>query len=119
MYSLGVTLFLLLMGYPPFAGRSTEELLYKTVHQRVEYIEEDWKDISADALLLVKNMLAKNPEERLSMKEVLEFPWVNSASRVCLEKGVTIRKSASLPACPIILQTLVYRLLFPVVNCLV
>ena len=53
------------------------ELLEMTCSERVRYDEEDWSSVSEDALLLVKNMLAKNPEERLSMEEVLDFGWVN------------------------------------------
>ena len=56
------------MGYPPFEGNSSDELLHKTVNDRIEYNEEDWEGVSTDALLLVKNMLAKNPEERLSIE---------------------------------------------------
>ena len=78
MYSLGVTLFLLLMGYPPLYNEDSIKLLEMTVNQRIEYHETDWSYISEDALILVKNMLAKNPEERLTMKEVLEFPWVQN-----------------------------------------
>lgn len=73
---------MLLMGYPPFEGDSTEDLLYKTVHDPVVYNEEDWSEISSDALLLVKNMLAKNPEERLSVNEVLSFSWVSNPTKV-------------------------------------
>lgn len=76
MYSLGVTLFILLMGYSPFQGETATELLRQTVSDRVEYIESDWSVVSSDAMILVKNMLAKNPEERLSIEEVLSFPWV-------------------------------------------
>ena len=55
-----------------------KELLRKTVNERIEYDPRDWDAVSEDALLLVKNMLAKNPEERLSMREVLAFPWVTN-----------------------------------------
>ena len=65
------------MGYPPYQSDNQMELLEMTCKERVRYDEEDWSCISEDALLLVKNMPAKNPEERLSMKEVLEFRWVN------------------------------------------
>ena len=58
---------------------NARELLYKTVNERIEYNPRDWSAVSEDALLLVKNMLAKNPEERLSIKEVLAFPWVKNA----------------------------------------
>ena len=40
MYSLGVTLFILLMGYPPFSGETQSELLHQTVHDRVKYEEK-------------------------------------------------------------------------------
>lgn len=78
VFSLGVTLFILLMGYAPFACEDAKELLRKTVNERIEYDPRDWDAVSEDALLLVKNMLAKNPEERLSMREVLAFPWVTN-----------------------------------------
>lgn len=74
---MGVTLFILLMGYPPFQAENPSELLNLTVSERIDYKEEDWETVSSDALLLVKNMLAKNPEERLSIEEVINFPWVN------------------------------------------
>ncbi|CBK22107.2 uncharacterized protein [Blastocystis hominis] len=78
VYSLGVTLFILLMGYPPFSGETQSELLHQTVHDRVKYEEKDWEAVSRDALILVKNMLCKNPNERISMREVLTFPWVTN-----------------------------------------
>lgn len=78
MYSLGVTLFIMLMGYPPFSSDSAPDLLRRTVHDRIEYNAGDWETVSEDALLLVKNMLAKNPQERLSIREVLSFPWVTN-----------------------------------------
>ena len=65
------------MGYPPFQADSPSELLNLTVSERIDYKEEDWETVSSDALLLVKNMLAKNPDERLSIEEVINFPWVN------------------------------------------
>lgn len=78
------------MGYPPFKGNSSEELLHKTVNNRIEYNEEDWEGVSADALLLVKNMLAKNPEERLSIEEVLSFPWVSNPCKVNCKLFISI-----------------------------
>ena len=75
-------LYLLLMGYPPYQGTTVEEILEETVHHRVEYDEEEWSQLSSDALLLVKNMLAKNPDERVSIDEVLGFGWLHRAPAV-------------------------------------
>ena len=78
MYSLGVTLFILLMGHSPYQGDTATELLRRTVYDRIEYRPTDWSVLSEDAMILVKNMLAKNPDERLSIDEVLSFPWVTN-----------------------------------------
>ena len=75
-------LYLLLMGYPPYQGTTVEEILEETVNCRVEYDEEEWGQLSSDVLLLVKNMLAKNPEERVSIDEVLSFGWLHQAPAV-------------------------------------
>ena len=75
-------MFLLLVGHPPYQGSTVEELMEKTLTQRIVYDEDDWKGISSDALLLVKNMLAKNPEERISVEEVLAFSWVSKPPKV-------------------------------------
>ena len=78
MYSLGVTLFILLMGYSPYQGDTATELLRRTVYDRIEYRPTDWSVLSEDVMILVMNMLAKNPDERLSIDEVLSFPWVTN-----------------------------------------
>ena len=75
-------MYLLLMGYPPYRGTTVEEILEETVHCPVEYDEEEWSQLSSDVLLLVKNMLAKNPEERVSIDEVLSFGWLRRAPAV-------------------------------------
>lgn len=96
MFSLGVTLFFLLMGYPPFQGASEAELMEHTVNCPVQYIAEDWADLSADALLLVKNMLAKNPAQRPSMEEVLAFDWVKHPPSVRDGRGAESQERRSL-----------------------
>ena len=57
-------------------GRTAEEILQETVNKPIPYIEEEWRSVSDDALLLVRGMLAKNPTDRFSMKEVMSFSWV-------------------------------------------
>lgn len=76
MYALGVMLFVMLMGYPPFPAVTSAELLRCTVEERVLYDKKDWAAVSSDAQLLVKNMLIKDPANRLSIDEVLSFVWV-------------------------------------------
>lgn len=83
------------MGYPPFQGATEAELLDQTVNHPVQYIAEDWAELSSDALLLVKNMLAKNPEQRPSMEEVLAFDWVKHPPKVRDQRREMSRRNAT------------------------
>ena len=42
----------------------------------VEYHDEDWSRISPQAKELVQKMMDRNPEQRLSIEEVLKSAWV-------------------------------------------
>jgi len=79
VFSLGVTLFVLLTGIPPF------DLPDPAVDQRYNYIQlgrmaellELWgKRVPADAVDLLTQMLAHNPAQRISMPQVLAHPWL-------------------------------------------
>lgn len=76
IWSCGVILFVLLVGYPPFSGNSTEELLKKV--SKGEYSTEGiyWKNISKEAKTLVKLMLEFNPKKRISAEDALNTPWI-------------------------------------------
>ena len=83
MYSLGVMLYLLLMGYPPYVNETMEGIAEETVHGEVLFVEEDWQNVSQDAMLLIRQMLEKDPQKRVSMETVMASPWLLS-SRVCM-----------------------------------
>jgi len=69
IYSLGVTLYILLCGFPPvFTGKEGEsEVLFPNAF---------WKDISEDAKNLVQKMLCPEPAARISAREALADPWI-------------------------------------------
>ena len=67
MYSLGVMLYLLLMGYPPYVNETMESIMEEAVHGEVLFVEEDWSHVSENAMVLVRQMLEKDPKKRISM----------------------------------------------------
>lgn len=80
IWSLGVILFILLCGYPPFYHQNTEEL-YKNIKKgKYSFNEKYWGHISADAKHLVKRMLTVEPRERITCHQILEHPWMKSAT---------------------------------------
>jgi len=78
VWSMGVILFMMLSGYPPFVGEKGEiasKILSGTISWR-----GPWSQISTRAHHFVKLLLCSNPDRRLSASEALQNPWLNAAA---------------------------------------
>ena len=64
LYSLGVTLYHLLTGTPPFRADSIPQLMDKIVHEDPRPVSELRSDLPPCVDVIVKKVLAKNPEDR-------------------------------------------------------
>ena len=94
VYSLGVVLYLMLVGYPPIAGQQKNLVLRKTIKADWGFIMSDWHSISSSALTLVGSMLALHTEERISLRECLSFQWLLRASKSKMLKNCQDRIKA-------------------------
>jgi len=76
MWSVGVIMYILLCGYPPF-GEENSRLLYRKIRAAdIDFPPEDWYCISKEANALVNSLIIVDIEKRLSAKQVLEHPWM-------------------------------------------
>lgn len=64
IYSLGCVFFFLLTGAPPFRGASTLEVLRKHQQEPPPPVEAVRADVPPDVAVLVRRMLAKDPNQR-------------------------------------------------------
>jgi serine/threonine protein kinase len=78
IWSLGVIVYILISGKQPFTGKDQQDVMRQTVYDPVNFTDPKWLFISNSARLLIKSMLMKNPEERISLEEVLQSEWINS-----------------------------------------
>jgi len=94
VFSLGVALFVLLTGIPPF------ELPDPVHDKRYAYIQSGrlpkllqlWgMEISAPAIALLTAMLVHDPHKRLDLNEVLAHPWVSDDEEDIDAVGLTMR----------------------------
>jgi calcium/calmodulin-dependent protein kinase I len=76
MWSVGVIIYVLLVGYPPFLEDSQSDLFLKIRTCDWKFMENDWKHISKDAKALIKGLLVSDPKERWSMREALRCSWI-------------------------------------------
>ncbi len=75
IWSLGVILYILLCGYPPFNG-STKEQIIQTIQAGVyDFPENEWEDVSDEAKSLVKAMLTYDSEQRPSAADCISYPF--------------------------------------------
>eukprot|EP00968_Pinguiococcus_pyrenoidosus_P011821 scaffold986_cov237-Pinguiococcus_pyrenoidosus.AAC.19 len=78
VWGIGVILYILLVGYPPFWAE-TQEALFATIKRGdYEFHEDAWDEISDDAKDLVSRMLTVNVRERITTHGVLEHPWIRT-----------------------------------------
>jgi serine/threonine protein kinase len=80
LWSVGVVIFVLLVGYPPFLDENQTELFRKIRNGEWVFYEEDWKHISEDAKEVIKGLLVVDPADRWSIEECLRSNWIRDAS---------------------------------------
>jgi serine/threonine protein kinase len=76
LWSVGVIVYLLLVGYPPFMKDTQAELFQQIRSADWKFQQEDWENVSKEAKELVRNLLVADPEQRWTAEEALKCAWI-------------------------------------------
>ncbi|XP_014385214.1 PREDICTED: MAP kinase-activated protein kinase 3 [Myotis brandtii] len=86
MWSLGVIMYILLCGFPPFYS-NTGQAISPGMKRRIRlgqygFPNPEWSEVSEDAKQLIRLLLKTDPTERLTITQFMNHPWINQSTVV-------------------------------------
>ena len=75
-WSLGVLLYILLVGKMPFGGKNDQEIAKKIVRRQMNVLATRWQDVSVEGKETVEGLLARKATDRWDMEELLNCKWL-------------------------------------------
>eukprot|EP01083_Nonionella_stella_P318330 1162980_1 len=84
MWSLGVIIYMLLCGFPPFFdAQGNQKRLYKLIKLgKYRFPTPYWDYVGEKAKDLIRNLLQLDPDKRYSAEQVLDHKWINKSEQI-------------------------------------
>jgi calcium/calmodulin-dependent protein kinase I len=76
-WSIGIILYILLCGFPPFYDDDNDKLFELISKAKVEFPLPYWESISDLAKDLIRKLLCVDPLKRLNSDQILMHPWMS------------------------------------------
>ena len=75
-WSLGILLCKILTKKSPFESYSNAAQIKRIVLKEINFTEEIWTSVSIEAQDVIENLLKKNPNHRMTLKDALSHSWI-------------------------------------------
>eukprot|EP00438_Fugacium_kawagutii_P030375 Skav226472 [mRNA] locus=scaffold4441:25779:38350:- [translate_table: standard] len=96
IWSCGVIMYTMLCGYPPFYGKTDQEVLSKVRKGMYQFEPKYWRHISQDAKKLITMLLKFEPETRYTAEQALQDTWIKDRAPKAEDMSKNKLKKAAL-----------------------
>jgi calcium-dependent protein kinase len=90
IWSVGVVLYILLSGKPPFTGADDLEISNNVRFTEVMLHTAEWRKKSRDCIDFIRRLMLKDITKRSTAEEALEHPWLERMRKQRIQKGFSI-----------------------------
>jgi len=91
LWSLGIIMFILLSGEPPFRGEDDYDTLELVKSGKYNFNGSHWDQVSKQAKNLIDRLLIMDPKKRISAEEALKDPWILNSKKNNKNENVELR----------------------------
>uniref|UniRef100_A0A3Q3XAD1 non-specific serine/threonine protein kinase n=1 Tax=Mola mola TaxID=94237 RepID=A0A3Q3XAD1_MOLML len=82
VWSIGIIIYILLCGEPPFVSNTKAKLLKEIMNKGVKFTQTVWATVSDAAKNVLTCLLKMDPAYRMSANQLLENPWITGDTNV-------------------------------------
>lgn len=81
-WSLGVILYIILVGFPPFSDENLEAEIKQGSY---DFFDQAWSNISGEAKDVIRKLMCVDPVKRSSLEAILEHTWFKNDTKMIEE----------------------------------
>jgi len=76
IWTAGIVLYIMMFGYLPFEEKEVQSLYDRIIFHEPSYENRNKTAISNDVIDLIRKMLIKDPQKRITINDIVNHPWV-------------------------------------------